>query len=117
MFQSTAEDTEGNTGVDAPDGLVATEEPGVDSFFVRLVLESLRLTMFSLLLLSNQWAKVKNVDPSKSEKINAWSKRSFEQSCSNCLFYAAEVKHRLNKIGGFNMNLILLQRPRLHVIQ
>ena len=62
LFQSTAEDTEGNTGVDAPDGLVATEEPGVDSFFVRLVLESLRLTMFSLLLLSNQWAKVKNVD-------------------------------------------------------
>ena len=50
MFQSTAEEPEDNIGVDAPDGLVATEEPGVDSFLVRFVLESLRLTIFILLV-------------------------------------------------------------------
>ena len=46
LFQSTVLTADNKIGVDDPDGLVATEETGVDSLFVRLVLETLRLTIF-----------------------------------------------------------------------
>ena len=48
LFQSTVFTPDDIIGVDAPEGLVATDDPGVDSIFVRLVLESLRFTMFIL---------------------------------------------------------------------
>ena len=47
LFQSTVLTADNKIGVDDPDGLVATEETGVDSLFVRLVLETLRLTMLN----------------------------------------------------------------------
>ena len=40
-----------------------------------------------------------------------------KQALSSYLFYATAVKLRLSKSGGFNMNLILLQRPGLRVIE